>query len=167
MSQNPLDPTGRSICTQVAFKGAIEAASVGADFNLSTFEDVFPVLTAQLLAAVEAQTEEYFAIATAKKAERIADGTYTGGGTTVGVANTADVFAAEFGATPVGGVEVAGKQHGPLPAWLAPAAAAKGVVKVWDNRIAKDGSDITQKVGKTPPWFKSTEGDIPFWPPRN
>lgn len=163
-TNSPLDPTGRSILTQVAFKAAVDAACVGGSYNEAAFLVNFEMMQAVLKAKVIEENEEFFIEATARKAERIADGTYQQAAPDN---NVADVFADEFGATPVGGVEVAGKQHGPLPAWLAPAAAAKGVTKVWDNRIAKDGSDITQKVGKTPPWFKSTEGDIPFWPPRS
>ena len=163
MASNAMDPTGRSIVTQCAFKGAVDAATAGGSYDEGVFFAAFEVMQTVLMAKVLEESEAYFAEATARKAERIADGTYQ----STPDNNVADVFADEFGATPVGGVEVAGKQNGPLPAWLAPAAAAKGVTKVWDNRIAKDGSDITQKVGKTPPWFKSTVGDIPFWPPRS
>jgi hypothetical protein len=56
-------------------------------------------------------------------------------------------------------VRVKGKQHGPLPAWLAPACMAKGVTEVWDNR------DRLQENPKRP-WFKSTSSDDAFWAPR-
>jgi len=56
-------------------------------------------------------------------------------------------------------VRVKGKQHGPLPAWLASACMAKGVTEVWDNR------DRLQENPKRP-WFKSTTSDDAFWAPR-
>lgn len=56
-------------------------------------------------------------------------------------------------------VRVKGNQHGPLPEWLAPACAAKGVTEVWDNR---------DKLSQNPkrPWFKAVNGDEAFWAPR-
>lgn len=80
----------------------------------------------------------------------------------------------EFGATDTGTasgfqVKVLGKQHGPIPAWLNEAAQAAGVPAVFDNRVDRDGNDIT---GTKKPWFRSPrdprEGpaDKPFWPPR-
>lgn len=163
MANNATDPTGRSIVTQVAFKAAVEAACASGAYSEDTFFQAFPVFKEVLMTEVIAQQEAYFEEASARKAERIADGTYQESSGFDAAAS----LGAEMGAVPAGGVEVAGKQNGPLPGWLITAAAAKGVTKVWDNRIAKDGTDITQKVGKTAPWFKSTEGDIPFWPPRN
>jgi hypothetical protein len=65
-------------------------------------------------------------------------------------------------ATPVSGgfqVRIKGKQHGPLPEWLAEACLAKGVTEVWDNR---DGLAANPKR----PWFKATNGNDAFWPPR-
>jgi hypothetical protein len=66
----------------------------------------------------------------------------------------------------VGGVQVAGTQHGPLPDWLAAQCAASGVSRVWDNR---DG--LAQNPKR--PWFKAADGtknakgeDIAFWPPK-
>ncbi len=69
-----------------------------------------------------------------------------------------------FGATTVSGnsLRVKGDQHGPLPDWLFPMAAAAGVSEVYDNR---DGLRDNPKR----PWFKSTAGgqNAPaFWPPR-
>ena len=167
MANNATDPTGRSILTQVAFKGAVEAACAGGTYDEAVFFSAFEVMQELLMSKVVAEQEAYFAEATARKAERIADGTYkqgnSGGGYDAGAA-----LADEFGATPTGGVEVAGKQHGPLPQWFIAAAAAKGVTRVYDNRVdTRTGEDITQRTGKTPPWFKSTEGDIPFWPPKH
>jgi hypothetical protein len=56
-------------------------------------------------------------------------------------------------------IRIKGKQHGPIPAWLADAAASKGVSEVWDNR---DGLAANPKR----PWFKAVQGDAAFWPPR-
>lgn len=57
-------------------------------------------------------------------------------------------------------VQIKGKAHGDVPAWLVTAAAAKGVSTVWDER---------DKLSSNPkrPWFRSTEDkDVCFWPPR-
>jgi hypothetical protein len=56
-------------------------------------------------------------------------------------------------------VRVKGTQHGPLPAWLAPACMAKGVTEVWDNRDRL-------KDNPKRPWFKSTSSEDAFWAPR-
>jgi len=56
-------------------------------------------------------------------------------------------------------VRIKGKQHGPIPAWLNEACAAKGVTEVWDNR---DGLAVNPKR----PWFKAVNGDAAFWEPR-
>lgn len=62
---------------------------------------------------------------------------------------------------PQGGfqVRIKGKQHGPIPAWLNDACAAKGVTEVWDNR---DGLAANPKR----PWFKAVNGDAAFWEPK-
>ena len=54
-------------------------------------------------------------------------------------------------------IRVKGKQYGPLPQWLIEQASAKNVGEVWDNR--------DKVAGTKRPWFKSTTGDVPFWPP--
>jgi hypothetical protein len=56
-------------------------------------------------------------------------------------------------------VRIKGKQHGPIPAWLNDACAAKGVTEVWDNR---DGLAANPKR----PWFKAVNGDAAFWEPK-
>jgi len=59
-------------------------------------------------------------------------------------------------------LEVAGKQHGPLPEWLIEAAREAGVTKVFDNR---DGLEANPKR----PWFKDANGGRDgkaFWPPK-
>lgn len=62
---------------------------------------------------------------------------------------------------PVGAVEIAGKQHGSIPAWLPRAAAKAGVTKVFDNR---DGATPENKR----PLFVSADGNkTPFWAPKN
>jgi hypothetical protein len=165
MANTATDPTGRSIITQVAFKGAVTAATATGVYLESVFFEAFPVFKEMLMTEVIAQQEAYFAEAIEAKAARIADGTYQAAG-----AGTYDVdaaFANEFGATPAsgGGVTVKGKQHGPLPEWLAPMAAAKGCTDVYDQRIdTRDGSSV---VGTKRPWFKSvSDKDMAFWPPR-
>jgi hypothetical protein len=164
MANTATDPTGRSILTQVAFKGAVTAASLGETFDEAVFTAMFDVFQDSLIAKVEAQQEIYFAEAIEAKAARIADGTYQSAATTYDVDAA---FANEFGATPAsgGGVTIKGKQHGPIPEWLAPMAAAKGCTDVYDQRIdTRDGSSV---VGTKRPWFKSvSDKDMAFWPPR-
>jgi len=58
------------------------------------------------------------------------------------------------------GVQTKGKQHGPIPEWLAAEAAKKGITNVWDER---------DKLAENPkrPWFRSTDNkDLCLWPPR-
>lgn len=62
-----------------------------------------------------------------------------------------------------GALQIAGKQHGDIPAWLVAACQKAGVTKVWDNRDTA--------VGTRRPWFKQAdaqEGMEPaaFWPPK-
>ena len=168
MANTATDPTGRSIVTQVAFKAAVEAATAGGAYSEEAFFQAFPVFKEVLMTEVVAQQEAYFAEATKAKADRIADGTYKSSpagfdaaaslGTELGAAPTAGEPAASGGA-----VTVKGTQHGALPEWLGPMAAAKGVSEVWDNRVDRDGKSV---VGTKRPHFKSTSGDVPFWPPR-
>lgn len=78
--------------------------------------------------------------------------------------NVIEMVKATFNATEVsepavGDVQIAGKQHGPLPDWLIKACKRDGVVKVWDNR---DGLAVNPKR----PWFKAVDGDKAYWPPR-
>ena len=166
-SNTATDPTGRSIVSQVAFKGAVEAATAGGVYSEEVFFQAFPVFKEVLMTEVVAQQEAYFAEATKAKADRIADGTYKAAPAGFDAAAS---LGAELGGSPVGGspaasggVSVKGTQHGPLPEWLGPMAAAKGVSEVWDNRVDRDGKSV---VGTKRPHFKSTSGDVPFWPPR-
>ena len=168
MANTATDPTGRSIVTQVAFKAAVEAATAGGAYSEEAFFQAFPVFKEVLMTEVVAQQEAYFAEATKAKADRIADGTYK---SSPAGFDAAASLGAELGAAPTAGepaasggaVTVKGTQHGPLPEWLGPMAAAKGVSEVWDNRVDRDGKSV---VGTKRPHFKSTSGDVPFWPPR-
>lgn len=56
------------------------------------------------------------------------------------------------------GITIKGKQHGPIPDWLVLDAFQAGVVSVWDNR--------DKVAGTKRPWFKDTNGDKAFWPPK-
>lgn len=58
-------------------------------------------------------------------------------------------------------VEVAGKQHGDIPAWLNRAASKAGVTKVWDNR------DALKDNPKRPHFVSADANKTPFWPPKN
>lgn len=57
-------------------------------------------------------------------------------------------------------VQIKGKAHGPIPAWLVKAAADARVEWVWDNR---------DQLGVNPkrPHFKNVNGDDAFWPPKD
>lgn len=79
-------------------------------------------------------------------------------------ANVVEMVRQTFNATDasppvVGAVQIAGKQHGPVPDWLIKACARDGVEKVWDNR---DGLAVNPKR----PWFKAVDGDKAYWPPK-
>ena len=67
-------------------------------------------------------------------------------------------------ATPVGKkgtVQIAGKTHGPVPAWLNRAAAKAGIEKVFDNRDSATAENRR-------PHFVSADGNkTPFWPPKD
>jgi len=57
-------------------------------------------------------------------------------------------------------VQIAGRQHGDVPAWLNRAAAKAGVTKVWDNR------DVATPENRRP-WFVSADANkTGFWPPK-
>ena len=118
-SNSPLDPTGRSILTQVAFKAAVDAACVGGSYDEAAFLVNFEMMQAVLKAKVIEENEEFFNEATARKAERIADGTYQ---QAAPASNVADVFADEFGATAVGGVEGRRQAARPAPRMARPSS---------------------------------------------
>ena len=67
-------------------------------------------------------------------------------------------------ATPVGKkreVQIAGKTHGPIPAWLNRAAAKSGVEKVFDNR------DSATPENRRPHFVSADGNKTPFWPPKD
>ena len=64
-----------------------------------------------------------------------------------------------------GGVQIKGKQHGPIPAWLVTACAKANVTTVYDNRD-------TSTAENRRPLFKAVDGNmdakgqpIAFWAP--
>jgi hypothetical protein len=57
------------------------------------------------------------------------------------------------------GVQIAGKQHGPIPEWLIKACKRDGVSKVYDNR---DGLENPKR-----PHFKAVDAEKAYWPPRS
>lgn len=68
---------------------------------------------------------------------------------------------------PTGNLQVVGQQHGALPSWLVQQCAAAGITKVYDNRVDRDGNDITTNPANKRPWFKAADGsDKAFWPPK-
>lgn len=65
-----------------------------------------------------------------------------------------------------GGVQIVGKQNGPLPAWLAPKCVELGVTRVLDNRADNGAARISQK-GKSMPMFLQDNGEkTAIWAPR-
>lgn len=153
-----MDNRDISILTQVAFKGAIEAAGsgVGSDQGNLAFLETFQFLTDALLTEVKARAN-----ATPPAAKPAYPQTTQAD--PIGVAK--DIFPGAHEAEVAHNVEVIrtkdGGQHGPLPSWFIKAAAEKGITKVFDNR---DRLSSNPKL----PWFKSTkeQGEVAFWPPR-
>jgi hypothetical protein len=71
----------------------------------------------------------------------------------------------DAGYTQGGGVQIKGKQHGPIPAWLVTACAKANVTTVYDNRD-------TSTAENRRPLFKAVDGNmdakgqpIAFWAP--
>lgn len=153
-SNNPLDPTGRSILTQVSLKAAIELASSG-KIEVGEVVDYTKAFTEELVTFIGVQVAEYQA---ALPAAPQGDSGFNG----------EQALRDEFGATPAdsGGVRILGQQHGPIPPWAIAQFAAAGVTKVFDNREGRKGNQ---------PWFKTPKdaekygepNDKPFWPPRD
>lgn len=77
--------------------------------------------------------------------------------------NTAVSAGMMASATPVGKktVQIAGKTHGPIPAWLGRAAAKAGVEKVFDNR------DSATPENRRPHFVSADGNKTPFWPPKD
>ena len=70
----------------------------------------------------------------------------------------AESFDASY--TQGGGVQIKGKQHGPLPDWLIKACKRDGVTTVYDNR---DSLALNPKR----PSFKAVDAEKAYWPPRS
>lgn len=158
--ENPLDPKGRSILTQVAFKEAVRSAiAVGVDVMDASFVERLSFLADALTAEVISQVGNAPAPAAAPQVSYKTP-------PTVVLSNGAaeQMVVNEFGAEPFG-LAVQGTQHGELPPWLIEQAAVKGVSKVWDNR--------DQVQGTKKPHFRAADGtvdangrEVAFWPPR-
>lgn len=152
-SSNPLDPQGRSILTQVAFKKAVDAASAGGSYNEATFFEAFPVFVEALTSSVSSQKEEFWQDVEARKAN----------GETVADAPPAQADSAPSSAA-VDGVTIVQDGDGTpdvaVPGWAITQAKAKGLSSIEDKRgWAKN----TKR-----PHFTSTDGEkTPFWPPKS
>lgn len=79
------------------------------------------------------------------------------------VNDIAESFDASY--TQGGGVQIKGKQHGPIPAWLVTACAKANVTTVYDNRD-------TSTAENRRPLFKAVDGNmdakgqpLAFWAP--
>ena len=78
--------------------------------------------------------------------------------------NTAVSTGMKASATPVGKkavVQIAGKTHGPVPAWLNRATAKAGIDKVFDNR------ETATPENKRPQFVSADGNKVPFWAPKN
>lgn len=141
----------QSIITQVAAKIAADLTPKTEDVNknVADFLVAFEVTTEALLKAhgMTAITDEQ------QFAEAVTQ--------VFGEPAPAPVVQMPAVAQPTAGftVRIKGRQHGPVPDWLAPACMAKGVTEVWDNR---------DRLAENPkrPWFKSTTSEDAFWAPR-
>lgn len=142
----------QSIITQVAAKIAADLTPKTEDVNknVADFLVAFEVTTEALLKAhgMTAITDE----------QQFAQAVTQVFGDTAPVTNPVQM---PVSAPTAGGftVRIKGKQHGPIPDWLAGACMAKGVTEVWDNR---------DRLAENPkrPWFKSTTSEDAFWAPR-
>lgn len=143
----------QSIITQVAAKIAADLTPKTDDLNtnIANWTIAFEATTDALLSAhgMTAMTEQQALEMVAQEFN----------GTIVDAPQA--TFAPQTIQAPQGGfqVRIKGKQHGPIPAWLNDACAAKGVTEVWDNR---DGLAANPKR----PWFKAVQGDAAFWEPK-
>jgi hypothetical protein len=147
----------QSIITQVAAKIAADLTPKTDDLNtnIANWTIAFEATTDALLGAhgMTAMTEQQALETVAREFNgTIVDNSQT---------TTAPDWATQTIQAPQGGfqVRIKGKQHGPIPAWLNDACAAKGVTEVWDNR---DGLAANPKR----PWFKAVQGDAAFWEPK-
>lgn len=135
----------RAIVIQVAAKIAADLTNKdqGLDDRISEYTVLFGTVEEILLGSVYGESQQGSSPVVASQP------------------NVMDTIKSVFNASEVesGSVEIAGKQHGPLPDWLIKACKRDGVVKVWDNR---DGLDVNPKR----PWFKAVEGGKAYWPPR-
>jgi hypothetical protein len=144
----PLEARDISIVTQVAFKAAVElnpTFNSTSDDSIAQFESDFSYLTDSLLTAIRTGV----GVSAAPVAQAAAP--------------VEQLLAQELGATPLTIEVITTKdgngQQGPFPDWFIKAASDKGVTKVFDNR---------HKLSENPklPWFKSSDGNNAFWPPR-
>ena len=159
-SSDPLDPTGRSILSQVAFKGAIDLAARGVidRGDVITWAKAF---TEEMVDFVQVQKDEFFEAKAARRAEHQANAD------AVSAAEEDFVYGNEDDDDSDSGIKVLGEQHGPLPQWFIKQAKAAGVTKVFDNRESAKGTNR--------PHFKTPKdadkygepADKPFWPPKN
>lgn len=148
-----------SILTQVAFKAAIETMPVGNDpMARSNFIEHLSFLTDALVSEVESRIGNKTTPAVAPA--HLPDVPATALAQVQQVFPEAQPVVQQAPAMQVG-VQIKGKVHGDMPAWLITAASAKGVSSVWDER---------DKLSQNPkrPWFRSTENkDVCFWPPKD
>lgn len=162
-SQNPLDPTGRSIIAQVAFKGAIELASAG-KIDFGSIGEVTSGFTAMLVTEVDIQKETFFADLAERKANDVVvlDTPHVA----APAYNAEQGLAVELGATDAFEVKILGDQHGEIPAWAITQFKAAGVTKVFDNRDEIAGTKKPHfKTPKDADKYGEPAGKG-FWPPR-
>lgn len=165
-SNNPLDPTGRSIITQVAFKGAIDLA-VSGKIDVTDVLDFTKDFTKGLTGQVQVQKDEFFDSLPPKQ-EAPATAPVDNYDAQAGLE-------AELGATEAPQPRILGKAYNGLgiPAWAVAQMNAAGVTKVFDNRDRVEKA-IAEGKQKLPPDFKTPNdadeygepADKGFWRPR-
>lgn len=175
-SNDPLDPQGRSIIIQVAYKGTVElAAARNIDPTSAEFGAIFDAHVELLVAKVEEQKEAFFTHIAAVKQNNGGGG---GSHAPQQSANVEQQMAAEFGATPASDgatlrIMNPEDQDGPIPSWLVTAASALGIDAVYDNRRTKTGQQpwFREYVPKgATPKGRSKQGEpkpAGFWPPND
>lgn len=140
----------RSIITQVAFKGTVDAQTL--PLNTTEGQGEFAVnfsFLKDILFSEVGGPAPAPAVAPAAQPTQPAE----------------NVVHAHFPGSTTLSVRNPDEQQGPLPTWLIEQAAAVGVTEVWDNRNRLDDG---KAKGKNWPWFRSAHENIDkaFWPPR-
>lgn len=138
-----MDSREYSIITQVAAKEASALTQKFAEGDFVQTTDLFDAYFDHVLSAIVAKVDAFAAANPAPTPAPRA----SGGGSS----------------QPAGPLQVVGSQYGPLPDWLAEAAAAAGVTRVYDNRNEANAENKRPHFREVGEKGARTKG---FWPPK-